>query len=144
MSNKYKDLRELQKAIFLQKSYRSIKNRLFHLKQSRPELRKRPTSRSYTWTPERYALLIRARLSQEKKTWTQICEEDFPGSTVSSLTQQWNKMREQYPDLLNVVDEAAKFYIRHDETVSSEKEYAMKTGELGSTAKSKGKGRTTK
>ncbi len=63
---------------------------------------------------------------------------------MSSLTQQWNKMREQHPDLLNVtVDEAVKFYIRHDETVGSEKEYAMKTGELGSTAKSKGKGRTT-
>ncbi len=36
MSNKYKDLRELQKAIFPQKSYGSIKKRLFHLKQSRP------------------------------------------------------------------------------------------------------------
>jgi hypothetical protein len=41
-------------------------------------------------------------------------------------------MREQHPDLLNVtVDEAVKFYIRHDETVGSEKEYAMKTGESG-------------
>ena len=63
---------------------------------------------------------------------------------MSSLTQQWNKMREQHLDLLNVtVDEAVKFSVRHDETVGSEKEYAMKTRGLGSTAKSKGKGRTT-
>ncbi|OAF55804.1 hypothetical protein VC83_07910 [Pseudogymnoascus destructans] len=53
----------------------------------------------FIWTPEKHALLIRARLSQEKKTWHQIAKENFPGLTAHALAGQWYIMKKVHPDL---------------------------------------------